>query len=57
MIHVEAPDEAGHEGNVHEKVLAIEQVDSKIIGPILAAKKTNSETFGSWCSQTITLQL
>ena len=38
LIHIEAPDEAGHEGNVHEKVLAIEQVDSKIIDPILAAK-------------------
>lgn len=38
LVHVEAPDEAGHEGNVHEKVLAIEQVDSKIIGPLLEAK-------------------
>ncbi|MBI5676927.1 MAG: cofactor-independent phosphoglycerate mutase [Planctomycetes bacterium] len=38
LIHIEAPDEAGHEGNVHEKVLAIEQIDSKIIGTILAAK-------------------
>ncbi|MBU6391626.1 MAG: cofactor-independent phosphoglycerate mutase [Planctomycetota bacterium] len=38
LVHIEAPDEAGHEGNVHEKVLAIEQVDSKIIGPILDAR-------------------
>ncbi len=38
LVHVEAPDEAGHEGNVHEKVLAIEQIDSKIIGPLLEAK-------------------
>lgn len=38
QIHIESPDEAGHEGNVHEKVLAIEQIDSKIIGPILDAK-------------------
>jgi 2,3-bisphosphoglycerate-independent phosphoglycerate mutase len=38
LIHIEAPDEAGHEGNVHEKVQAIEQVDSKIIGPVLEAK-------------------
>lgn len=38
LVHIEAPDEAGHEGNVHEKVHAIEQVDSKIIGPILEAK-------------------
>ncbi|MBV6518967.1 MAG: cofactor-independent phosphoglycerate mutase [Candidatus Brocadia sp.] len=38
LVHVEAPDEAGHEGNVHEKVLAIEQIDSKIIGPLLEAR-------------------
>lgn len=38
LIHIEAPDEAGHEGNVHEKVQAIEQIDSKIIGPVLEAK-------------------
>ncbi|MCF6157940.1 MAG: cofactor-independent phosphoglycerate mutase [wastewater metagenome] len=38
QIHIESPDEAGHEGNIHEKVFAIEQIDSKIIGPILAAK-------------------
>lgn len=38
LVHIEAPDEAGHEGNVHEKILAIEQIDSKIIGPLLEAK-------------------
>lgn len=38
LVHVEAPDEAGHEGKLHEKVTAIEQVDSKIIGPILTSK-------------------
>lgn len=38
LIHIEAPDEAGHEGKVHEKITAIEQVDNKIIGPVLAAK-------------------
>lgn len=38
LVHIEAPDEAGHEGNVHEKVQAIEQIDSKIIGPILEAE-------------------
>lgn len=40
QVHIEAPDEAGHEGKVHEKVTAIEQIDSKIIGPVLAAKNT-----------------
>ena len=35
FIHVEAPDEAGHEGMVKEKVKAIEDIDGKIVGPIL----------------------
>lgn len=37
LIHVEAPDEAGHEGNIHEKVRAIENIDNKITGPVLNA--------------------
>lgn len=38
LVHVESPDEASHEGNVHEKVTAIEQIDKNIIGAVLAAK-------------------
>jgi len=34
-VHVEAPDEAGHTGNVVEKIKAIESIDEKIIGPLL----------------------
>ncbi len=34
-IHVEAPDEASHNGDVHEKIKAIENIDSEIVGPIL----------------------
>ena len=34
LIHIEAPDEAGHEGNIREKVRAIENIDRKIIGPV-----------------------
>ena len=34
LIHIEAPDEAGHEGNTHEKIRAIENIDKKIIGPV-----------------------
>ncbi len=30
-VHVEAPDEMGHSGNAHNKVLSIENVDSKIV--------------------------
>ena len=34
FVHVEAPDEAGHQGIVGDKVRAIENFDSKIIKPI-----------------------
>jgi 2,3-bisphosphoglycerate-independent phosphoglycerate mutase len=37
FVHIEAPDEAGHNGNKHEKVQAIEQIDEKIIGPVAEA--------------------
>ena len=33
-IHVEAPDEMGHQGSVERKVQAIEYLDEKIIGPV-----------------------
>lgn len=35
VVHVEAPDEAGHNGNLKDKLQAIEDFDSKIVGPIL----------------------
>jgi 2,3-bisphosphoglycerate-independent phosphoglycerate mutase len=35
FIHVEAPDEMGHEGNTKGKVKAIEDFDEKIVGTIL----------------------
>jgi len=38
LVHVEAPDEAGHEGKVGEKVKAIEQIDEHVLGPLLAAR-------------------
>jgi 2,3-bisphosphoglycerate-independent phosphoglycerate mutase len=33
-VHIEAPDEASHQGNAAEKVKAIEEIDAKIVGPI-----------------------
>lgn len=33
-VHVEAPDEASHQGDAVEKVKAIEEIDAKIVGPI-----------------------
>jgi 2,3-bisphosphoglycerate-independent phosphoglycerate mutase len=34
FVHVEAPDEAGHQGSISDKVRAIEDFDSKIVKPI-----------------------
>jgi 2,3-bisphosphoglycerate-independent phosphoglycerate mutase len=34
-VHVEAPDEASHEGRCDEKVKAIEQIDRHVVGPLL----------------------
>lgn len=33
-VHIEAPDEAGHLGNVQEKLRAIERVDTHVVGPL-----------------------
>ena len=33
-VHVEAPDEAGHEGNASAKVKALEEIDEKIVAPV-----------------------
>ena len=34
-LHVEAPDEASHEGNLRLKIEAIEAFDSNVVGPVL----------------------
>ena len=34
LIHVEAPDEASHQGSPERKVWAIEQIDKHIVGPV-----------------------
>jgi len=36
-VHVEAPDEAAHMGDLSEKVRAIERVDAEVLAPILSA--------------------
>ncbi len=35
LVHVEAPDEAAHQGSAEKKVWAIEQIDAQIVGPLL----------------------
>ncbi|MCH8215413.1 MAG: cofactor-independent phosphoglycerate mutase [Planctomycetes bacterium] len=35
FVHIEAPDEASHQGNAEMKLKAIERIDSRVVGPIL----------------------
>jgi 2,3-bisphosphoglycerate-independent phosphoglycerate mutase len=37
FVHIEAPDEAGHQGDIQAKVDAIEAIDKEIVGPLLNA--------------------
>jgi 2,3-bisphosphoglycerate-independent phosphoglycerate mutase len=45
MVHLEAPDECGHQGDVEGKKLAIELIDRKIIAPIYEHLKASGEAF------------
>jgi 2,3-bisphosphoglycerate-independent phosphoglycerate mutase len=36
-VHVEAPDEASHEGRPDAKIKALEEIDRHIVGPLLEA--------------------
>jgi len=42
-LHIEAPDEAGHEGDIPLKLRTIEDIDKKVVGPILDAIATWDE--------------
>lgn len=43
-VHVEAPDEASHEGRTDAKIEALEQIDRHVVGPLLDALPG----FGDW---------
>ncbi|HHO48818.1 MAG TPA: cofactor-independent phosphoglycerate mutase [Desulfobacteraceae bacterium] len=45
LVHVEAPDEAGHQGMVREKVRAIEDFDGRIVRPIVEEMERRAEPF------------
>ncbi len=45
LVHVEAPDEAGHQGSAKDKVQAIEDFDSKIVAPIAAEMDRRGEPY------------
>lgn len=44
-VHVEAPDECGHRGEIDNKVKAIELIDEKIVGPLLAGLAAAGEEY------------
>lgn len=45
FVHVEAPDEAGHEGSLEKKMKAVEDFDSRIVAPILKYAEASDEPF------------
>ena len=45
FVHVEAPDECGHDGDAELKVKSIEQIDRHIIGPVYDALLARNEPF------------
>jgi 2,3-bisphosphoglycerate-independent phosphoglycerate mutase len=44
LVHVEATDEAGHAGNLEEKIKALEAWDARIIGPLVEGL----DSMGHW---------
>ena len=42
-VHIEAPDEAGHEGDVEAKIRSIEAIDRDIVAPIYEALRSYGE--------------
>lgn len=45
FVHVEAPDECGHGGDVQKKLLAIELFDEKVVGPIWQELERRGEPY------------
>jgi 2,3-bisphosphoglycerate-independent phosphoglycerate mutase len=43
IVHVEAPDETGHQGLAEEKTTAIERIDQAVVGPVLQALRKYPE--------------
>ncbi|MCG8585499.1 MAG: cofactor-independent phosphoglycerate mutase, partial [Pirellulales bacterium] len=44
-VHVEAPDEASHEGDIPAKIKALEEIDAKIVGPLLDHFEASGDDF------------
>ena len=44
-VHIEAPDEMGHQGSVADKIASIEYIDEQVIGPVAEALKKGGMDF------------
>lgn len=44
-VHIEAPDEAGHHGDIEAKIWSIEQIDKHIVAPIVEGLTATQERF------------
>lgn len=47
FIHVEAPDESGHRHEIDNKILAIEQIDEHIVGPVWQSLEDGFQSDGT----------
>jgi len=45
FVHLEAPDEAGHQGSLADKITAIEDFDNRIVRPIVTHLQEQGEEF------------
>lgn len=44
-IHIEAPDEMGHQGSMADKITAIENIDQKVVKTVVEGLKSKGEDF------------
>ena len=44
-IHLEGPDECGHHGDTKGKILAVERIDERVVGPLCEALREANEDF------------
>ena len=39
FVHIESPDESGHEGNIDHKIASIQDIDRLVVGPVVEAMR------------------
>lgn len=44
-LHLEAPDECGHQGALNDKIRSIELIDRKVVGPVRRALEESGEAY------------